>query len=297
MKVLIIQLRQLGDVLLSTPLARALKEKGVKVHFLTSEAGRDIVEGNPFIDGIETLKEGSRELLKTALALRKEGFDAVIDAQRTGRSRLITLLSGAPLRVAFRKERGNLFYNRLVEWENRGYTAWERLKLLEGLGLKLESYRNYLPEIYKIPENPFKGREYAVIVPTARKSHKMWPAEKFAELAAELRKEMEVIVLFGPGEREAALKVNELAGGGLTVPESPFPIKAAAAVMKGAGVVIGNNSFAPHLAVAVGSKVVVIDKKRSGWFPPIERVREVYGNNSFPEVEQVKEAVAQLLNG
>ena len=300
MKVLVIQIRQLGDVLLSSPLARAIKEnlKNCEVHFLTSQVGSEILKGNPYIDRIIPLKEGSLGELRTLSLIRKEKYDAVIDVQRTGRSQRLTFLSGAPLRIAFKKER-NFFYNRLVEWENRGYTTWERLKLLEPLGVKLRDYRKYLPEFFnyqKVKGLKLPGK-YFVVVPTARKREKMWPAEKFSRLITEIYRELKVpaVLLYGPGEKETVKEIAENTEAQVIYPEEPLPIGESAAVIKNGLFFIGLNSFASHLSVASKTKTVVIDRKKSGWFPPIETVREVHGNGSFPEVKEVLKTVLSFV--
>ena len=282
MKVLIIQIRQLGDVLLSSPMARALKEhlKECEVHFLTSPVGSEILGGNPYIDRVVQLKEGVREEIKTLIQIRREKYDAVIDVQRTGRSQRLTFLSGAPLKVAFKKGR-NYFYSRPVEWENRGYTTWERLKLLEPLGLKIENYQRYLPEFFnyrEVKELSLPER-YFVVVPTARKKEKMWPAEKFARLITEIYRSLKVpaVLLYGPGEVETVRKVAEEAEAKVIYPQKPLPIGESATVIKNGLFFVGLNSFASHLSVASGTRTVVIDRKKSGWFPPTKSVREVFG--------------------
>ncbi len=295
MKVILIQLRQLGDVLLTSPLAKAIKEnlKECEVHFLTSQIGAEILKGNPYIDRIVQLKEGVKEEVKTLLQIRRENYDAVIDVQRTGRSQRLTFLSGAPLKVGFKKGR-NYFYSRLVEWENRGYTTWERLKLLEPLGLKIENYQRYLPEFFnyrEVKELSLPER-YFVVVPTARKKEKMWPAEKFARLITEIYRSLKVpaVLLYGPGEVETVRKVTEETEAKVIYPQKPLPIGESATVIKNGLFFVGLNSFASHLSVASGTKTVVIDKRHSGWFPPVETVREIHGNGEFPEVEEVLKA-------
>jgi heptosyltransferase-3 len=300
-KVLVIQVRQLGDVLLSTPICRALKENlpKVEVHFLTSRIGKEIVSGNPWIDKVIVLEEGFISELKTIFSVLKNKYDAVIDAQRTGRSRRITFLSFSPVRIAFKKKSREFGYNKLIKWEDRGYTAWERLKLLEGLGLNIKDFEKYLPEFYNF--EPIKSvkldKNYVVIVPTARKREKMWEQENFVKLISFFLKETNLtpVVLYGPGEEklvEAYRRISDV-----IVPAKPLSIGEAASVIKGALLFVGLNSFASHLSVAVGTKTVVIDKKKSGWFPPLLYVREVYGKAVFPEVKDVERAVLELIGG
>ncbi len=297
MKVLIIQIRQLGDVLLSSPMARALKEhlNACEVHFLTSPVGSEILGGNPYIDRIVQLKDGVREEIKTLIQIRREKYDAVIDVQRTGRSQRLTFLSGAPIRAAFRKTGRNFFYNRAIEWENRGYTVWERLKLLEAINLKVQNYKSFLPEFfnYRKVTGISLPEKYFTVVPTARKRRKMWPEEKFSELIEKIYRKLKIpaVLLYGKGERETVEKVASKVKEAVIFPETPLRIGESASVIKNSSFFIGLNSFASHLSVASGTKTVVIDKKHSGWFPPVETVREVHGNGEFPEVEKVLKAV------
>ena len=295
MKLLIVQLRQLGDVLLSSVLCQRAKEAGAEVSFLTTPAGKAVVEKNPFVKQLLTVDGGVSGEIKALLRVRKEKFDAVIDAQRTGRSMRLTFLSGARERVAFRKSRGNWPYNRLVEWENRGYTAWERLKLLEGVGIETPNFRDYLPKFYNWGENPFSGKRYSVVVPTARKEHKMWPLDRFARLIEFLKGFGEVVVLFGPGEEKQVERLKSLCKAPFLSPKEALPISVSASIIREARLFVGNNSFASHLAVAAGTPTLTFEKKPSGWFPPLEWVRELYGKGEFPTVEEAKGAAEQLL--
>jgi len=298
-RVLVIQIRQLGDVLLSAPLCRALKENlpDVEVHFLTSRIGEEIVAGNPYIDEVITIENGIFEEFRTIFKVIRNRYDAVLDVQRTGRSRRITFFSLSPLRVAFRKGSSGFVYNRFVDWEDRGYTVWERLKLLEGLGINITDYKSYLPEFFNFkPVESLKIEgDYAVVVPTARKREKFWDSEKFKEVIAFLHRDLklQVIVLYGKGEEREVGKYRNL--GGVTVPERALSIGESASVIRGARLFLGLNSFASHLSVSVGTRTVVIDRKHSGWFPELPLVREVYGNGVFPEVEDVKRAILSLI--
>jgi len=286
LKVLIIQLRQLGDILLSSPLARVIKEElSAEVHFLTSPAGREILEGNPFIDRILTLDRGLISEFKTLLMVRREGYHAVIDAQRTGRSKRITLFSGAPLRIAFKKEGDNLYYNRPVTWRDRGYTVWERLELLEPLGI--ENPPELLPRFYLsddevkwgelyLKEVGLSPEEFFVVVPTARYREKSWGFRNFGLLAKRISREWGLTPLFAyaPGEREMARESFEVAGTGILL-DRPLPIRRFASVVSLSSFLIGNDSFAPHLSLSLRKRTVVILGPFEGWFPDVDFVVRV----------------------
>ncbi len=278
LKILIIQLRQLGDILLSSPLAQAIKaEFDAEVHFLTSHIGSNLLKGNPYIDKILTLHQGIVSELKTLFTVRREEYYAVIDAQRTGRSKRITLFSGAPLRIAFRKRGENFYYNRLVDWKNRGYTVWERLELLKPLGIKNPPL--LLPKFFLLPEEVERGREllrefnlregeFFVVVPTSRRMERSWEPEKFGRLAAKISSLTSLTPLFAyaPGEEEFARLSFEACGKGVLLP-SPLPVRLFGALLSLSAFSVGNDSFSSHLSFALGRKTFVILGPNEGWFP------------------------------
>ncbi|WP_163328191.1 glycosyltransferase family 9 protein [Desulfurobacterium thermolithotrophum] len=304
MKVLVIQIRQLGDILLSSPLGRVIKEsiKGVEVHFLTSEIGRDILTGNPFIDKILVIRNGIKSELKTIFQVKKEQYDAIIDVQRTGRSKRITLFSGAPLRIAFRKGKENFYYNKLIEQKNHGYTVWGRMELLKGLGIE-SPIKPFLPELYvsmketKELKKLIPQENFVVLVPTARKLEKMWSLENFAMLIDFLKEDLNIssVVCYAPGEEKFIKKLQNFSKVGFSFPEKPLSIKELAFLIKKATLFIGNNSFASHVAVSQRTKTIVIDKRKSEWFPPVPFVKEVYSDGQFPSFEKVQKTVKEFL--
>jgi len=85
-KILIIRLSSIGDIVLTTPVMRCLKQDltGVKVHYLTKPAFKSVLDSNPFIDKI-WYWEGNKTLKK----LKLEEFDCVIDLHNNIRTRKI----------------------------------------------------------------------------------------------------------------------------------------------------------------------------------------------------------------
>jgi ADP-heptose:LPS heptosyltransferase len=77
-KFLIIRFSSIGDIVLTTPVIRGIKEQveGAEVHFLTKPAYQTILEHNPYLDGIHVLQKSMKETLNP---LREEGFDYIID--------------------------------------------------------------------------------------------------------------------------------------------------------------------------------------------------------------------------
>jgi heptosyltransferase-2 len=103
MKILILRFSSIGDIVLTTPVVRCLKEQlpEVEIHYATKPQYASILEANPHIDKVITLQGSVANLAKT---LRTEKYDAVVDLHANLRTRLLrSLLPGISFSV-FRKQ-------------------------------------------------------------------------------------------------------------------------------------------------------------------------------------------------
>jgi len=282
MKVLVVQLRQMGDVLLSSVIAEGIKRQvpNSTVHFLTLSPNACILRGNPFIDKILTLDKSLLSELKTTLKVIRENYYAIIDVQRTGRSKRITFLSRAKLKIAF-KGKDNFYYNVLVEREPCEYTAWDRLVLLKGLGLKpLKLFPKFyfeegeLGEVEKLVKEKIKTK-YFVVVPTSRRKKRSWNPEYFGKLARMIFEKTGYTPVFtgAKGEEELVRTAYNSSGVGILLPA--FPVRIFAGILKFSEFCVCNDSFAGHLSVALGKRVVVIIGPYEEWFVENERTVKV----------------------
>ncbi len=83
-KFLIIRFSSIGDIVLTTPIVRCLKQQveGAVVHYLTKPQYASILENNPYVDKVHTLKSYNQ----TISELKDEGFDYIIDLHKSLRS-------------------------------------------------------------------------------------------------------------------------------------------------------------------------------------------------------------------
>lgn len=88
MKILIIRFSSIGDIVLTTPVMRCLKNQlGATVHYLTKKQNKSLVEHNPNIDKIHVLEDSG--LLQLIEILRQEKYDHIIDLHHNIRTALI----------------------------------------------------------------------------------------------------------------------------------------------------------------------------------------------------------------
>lgn len=83
-KFLIIRFSSIGDIVLTTPVVRCLKQQveGAVVHYLTKPQYASILENNPYVDKVHVLKAYE----ETITELKDEGFDYIIDLHKSLRS-------------------------------------------------------------------------------------------------------------------------------------------------------------------------------------------------------------------
>jgi ADP-heptose:LPS heptosyltransferase len=94
-KFLVIRFSSIGDIVLTTPIVRALKEQlNAEVHFVTKAVFVPLLQGNPHISKIFTIDAGLKEL---SVQLKSENYEAVIDLHKNMRSLRLRSLLGLPV--------------------------------------------------------------------------------------------------------------------------------------------------------------------------------------------------------
>ncbi len=276
--ILIIVFKGIGDVLLTTPLLRALK-KGLpdsRLYFLTRRPSLKILENNPRLAGVFCRED------RPLPAIRAAGIDISLDFMRSAPSGFYALFSGAKKRLAFSYPAGRIFHNVLpVKRENPGYTVFDRLQLLEPLKIPHDGPQ---PELYFKPGNAARAEAFlsgAGIRPgaftvtldiTSPREHRRWAPENFALLADRLSLEYgaRVVFLWGPGELDYVKAALALAKEKhLLCPD--FDLLDLAALMKRAALHVGTSSGPMHIAVSQGTPTFTIyapQNSPASWSPP-----------------------------
>jgi ADP-heptose:LPS heptosyltransferase len=315
-RVLVLQLKRVGDVLLCTPLLRALREDapGRRVAFLTEEPNREVLRGNPSLDAILTVpaRMGATEWRDLRRRLREEAFDLAVDCSGTPRSCLVTALTRARERVGFRvRLPRRLAYNRLVVPDRSKYTVDRRLDLLRSIGIP---DRGLAPELTLDPEDWAEADRLLAaaglrgagpllaVAPTSRKEAKRWPPEAFAALAARAHQDQgaQILLLRGDAEEDQEEEVRRALGfDAPRLPEVPR-LRVLAALIGRSRVLLANDGGPKHLAVALGIPTVTafVSTAASSWHPPgdprhvaIEARRAADGG-----IQEAREALRRMLS-
>lgn len=269
-KILLIRTDRLGDVILSTPVASAIKRVLPESHvtFLAGRYTRDLLVHHHDIDDVlveEDLGDGKTAIKK----LSESKFDVCIALHPEQKWAWRTYRAGIPIRIGTAYRAFSVFYNHRV-FEHRKHTnrheVEHNLNLLKPLGIPFGkvTFRFELPETVRgktrlLLKKKGWNREQPLIVlhPGSGGSAVNWPAASFGRLAKELRdRNLTVAVTGVASERELVDSVVRAAQTELLRLDNALNLLELAAVLEQASVVVANSTGPLHLAVAMGTEVV-----------------------------------------
>jgi ADP-heptose:LPS heptosyltransferase len=283
MKILVIQLYQTGDVVLSTHIPRELHKflDNPHVDFLTFESNRAVLENNQYINNILTIKrsEGLWQFVKFLQKIRNLKYDAVIDLHNNPRSAYITFASGAGMRITYSTTKRKLFYNCLPE-RLAGKAGQIKLSLLRPLipEFRLDMF-DFKPEIFTseksrvnicnlLSEKGINDSDFLVTMsPTHKKNTRRWKFRHFIDTAEYLRDRYnaKIIITYGPGELQYITdNMPEIPNRMFLMPS--LGLDDFCALVEKAKLHIGNDSAPHHIATALNVPTfIVIGSSNDGW--------------------------------
>jgi ADP-heptose:LPS heptosyltransferase len=93
LKVLVIRFSSIGDIILTTPILRCIKQqlKDVELHFITKQQFISVIENNPYVDKFHTINQSLAEIIPQ---LKKENYDYIIDLHHNARTLKLKIALG-----------------------------------------------------------------------------------------------------------------------------------------------------------------------------------------------------------
>ncbi|HSX11759.1 MAG TPA: putative lipopolysaccharide heptosyltransferase III [Chlamydiales bacterium] len=276
-KILVVKLRQLGDVLLSGAVFGALRAKWPEARidaYVYSEAFA-LLEGHPGVDGLVGYDRGWKRLgvverLRREWALwrrlRGEGYDVVINLTEGDRGALAAWMSGARVRVGFETKGWlgkRVYTHRVKHCPGLRHTVERNLDALRRIGIfpGVEERELFLsvPESARVAVRRWVEGPFVVIHPTSRWRFKCWEVGKMRQLTEELiRRGKRVVFTSGPDAVERAM-VREISEG-LDVVNlgGKISLKELAALIEMCELLVCVDSVPFHMASALKKRVVAI---------------------------------------
>jgi predicted lipopolysaccharide heptosyltransferase III len=275
-KILLLQLKRIGDLILTLPAIDAVREKFRDAE-ITLVVAKECAELLPAISTVDEAHVARRNLRDISLffTIARQKFDCCIDFTQNDRSAILTFLSGAPQRVgasrvqvqsAWRARVYNAFAHvRLKEMHTIDYN----LALLEPLGIRSARADFQL----QLPENARKkasallraakiDNHFVVVHPGSARAEKFWEPERWAAVIAHAQTRLQTAVVMTGGmwrfEQEHIRQIKQHAGRAIVDLSGKTDLLTLAAVISRARLLVTVDSAAMHLAATQRTPQVIL---------------------------------------
>ena len=323
--ILVIDFGQLGDVVMSLPALRAIRARFpyAKITVAVGKPGKELLSLSGYANEIlevdrVALRDGPTlisigRIAKFVAQVRKAKYDFVIDLHSYYETNILGFLSGAPQRLYSRRSNRSLdflanFRPQPAREVMTAHLVDRYLDLLKPLGiqnaprtpvLNTSTADDFAVEAMLKKEKAHSGELLAGIFPGAGNATRLWPLEKFAELADHLIRNdrVRVIVFAGPEERGMVPQMRKVFPPG-TIFLDRLTIPQLASAQARLTLFVSNDTGPAHIAAAVGTPVIVImDRPDPNTFTPVGEHNRFIGGPLIADipVANVYRAAHELL--
>lgn len=282
-KILVIQTAFLGDVIMSTPLVRALRKifPAAEIDVVTIPMTAIVFKENPYINNILYLNKTKliRKLIsfvELIFKLRRRKYDLAVSIQSSLTSSFLMLFGGIPARVGFKRQ--NLLT--IPVSHERGLHIRERyirlMKPFSNAEFNLQTEVFWSPneeqKAQKIVQKYREGNRLLVgIAPGSVWNTKCWPEEYFAALLGLLQKEnIKALLIGGDEDKRLCEEIVERSNTDTHILAGNLSVLESAAVIEKLDLMITNDSAPLHIANAVNTDVIAFfgpTVRRFGCYP------------------------------
>lgn len=293
-RILVLRLSALGDVLLTTPVLRLLRNHcpEARLEVMTNAVYADLLRANPCVDQIHLFdpQQGVRAVLRN---MRHLHYDVVLDLHRTLRSRLLYYGLRATHKIAYTKY--TLRRACLVHW------GWDTLRTLgpvpERYAAPLRRWGVTAPlppmELHLTPASQDAmraylaqalpasvGRPLLAVAPGARWPTKCWSVDHFAAVAQAVVQAQgaAVVVLGGHGDVSLGQALCQRLRAPVLDSTGQLSLMDTAALLHQCHLFLGNDSGLMHMATALGVPAVAVfgpTVEAFGFYPFTARARVI----------------------
>jgi len=261
MKILLIRFSSIGDIVLTSPVIRCIKEQvpNAEVHVITKKQFAFIFQNNPRVDKVYSINKKVSEVLSS---LKEEKYDHIIDLHNNLRSMQVKLALKVPA-TSFKKlnikklQAVKLKINRLPEI----HIVDRYLQAAEKLGIKNDNkgLEYFIPEQDEIKtESLPKAHQsgYIAFVIGAKFFTKQLPVEKIISICKKINSP--VILLGGPEDQDKGEQIVTAVGDKIFNSCGKYNLNQSASLVKNADKVITHDTGLMHIAAAFKKEIISI---------------------------------------
>lgn len=260
-KILIIRFSSIGDIVLTTPVIRCIKEQrpDTEIHYLTKTSFKGILEHNPYITKIHTISNEVKEVIEV---LQKENFDIVIDLHNNIRSMQTKRALGKPSssfeKLNFKKW---LLVNFKIDRMPASHVVDRYLKTVSSLGIKndnkgLDYFIPSQDEVIPLSLPSSHQNGYIGFVIGAKHYTKQLPIEKIISICKKI--DQPIILLGGKEDQERANQIEKVLGINIYNACGKYNLNQSASLIKQANKIITHDTGLMHVAAAFKKEIISV---------------------------------------
>jgi ADP-heptose:LPS heptosyltransferase len=308
LKILLIRLRLIGDVVLTTPAIRAIRQAfpDAQITYVVERYAAPVVQDNPHLDRVLVIPPATgwprlTQDFTLAQQLRHERFDLVVDFHGGPRGSWLAWASGAPVRVGYAVKGRSWMYSvvvprpRELRPRHSVENQWDLLPWVAPVLARPPDPTRDRVEMREAPDAASAltrrlaalgiapGHRLIVIHVSAGNPFRRWPAEAFVELVARLGaagQDRRIILTSGPSEADAAKRISSAArallGTGLDVTViagEDFTLPELRSLIGRAALFIGGDTGPLHVAATTDVPILgiygpTLPVRSAPWRPP-----------------------------
>lgn len=285
-RVLIFRFDRIGDMIVTTPVFKALKRRNtnLQIDVIASSVNEEIPRSNPFVDEVYVLKRNWRELFAQILELRRRKYDVILNFvfnRTTFPAILANLIAPGGFKVGQGPEKYEFYFNRLLKLprfeKHMAETLMAFIEQVFGIrvsdeerGLEIE-----VSEEARVPVERFlrghglRSRSlandqlapYVLINLSVKDAERRFSNEQVVALARYLAEngQFRIVLLVAPGDQEmehAARLLPELTGIPVFRALKDRPLAQLASIVEGALCLVTMDTSLVHFASAMQTSVL-----------------------------------------
>jgi ADP-heptose:LPS heptosyltransferase len=296
--ILIFRFDRLGDMIVTTPVLRALKKRNphLRLGVIASRLNAEVLRNNPFVDELYILESHWYLLVRQVLSIRQRRYDVVLNFvfnRTTSPGILANLVAPKGCKVGQGPERYAFYFNRMVQLPRFEKHMVESLASMveQTFGIRLGkdelSFELYVDgEATKrvdgfLAQHRLKRRSsaggdgalYMVFNLSAKDRERRISPDQAAALAVHLSNMIRVVVIWAPGDKEMTDAVGERKEFSQCIPFETThlnPLSQLASIVSGAALVLSPDTSIIHFACSTQTPVLGFYTQLQGmkeWLP------------------------------
>ncbi|MDD4899097.1 MAG: glycosyltransferase family 9 protein [Candidatus Omnitrophica bacterium] len=294
--ILVVRNDRFGEFLLNIPAFRALRESfsSARIIAAVDPAVKELALSVPYLDETfpwEGKKHSLSEKLRLAGQLKAKKIDIAIMLNPSQEFNLVCFLAGIPVRAGYNRKWGFLLNRKIPDKKALGlkHEVEYNLELAQAIGaktadksIKLNIAQSLAQELV-LAARLDEQKDFVVLHPWSSDPVKLWPREKFSELAELLAEELKLKVVVVGAVKNPAFPA--ISGSTLIDLTGKTTLTQLALILKRAKLLVSADSGPVHLACAVGCPVIALfrndlpGKTAKRWGPRGEKTKIIESNN------------------